>query len=80
MSHRGRIGPDSQDGRILAHMLTGAQLSPLEALDRFGCLRLAATVRRLKDAGYSFETRIERNGRSLWAVYRIAQQQEVAHG
>ena len=80
MSHRGRIGPDSQEAVILTELRAGAALTQLDVTYKFGFTRLSAIIERLREVGYPIDTRIERNGRKLWAVYTIAQQQEVAHG
>lgn len=41
----------SQCDHILAHMMH-APITPIEALDLYGCFRLAARIRDLKDEGY----------------------------
>lgn len=57
----------SQCGQILAYLKKGKTLTPAEALKRFGCLRLAARVRDLRDQGYRIRTEMIRvmaaNGR-----------------
>lgn len=77
MSHRGNISDQSQEGRILAHLQTGAELSPLEALDKFGCFRLGARIYTLRKEGVPIESRTERHGRKFWFVYRLG---GIAHG
>ena len=44
-------------------------LTPLEALAEFGCLRLAARIKDLRNMGHSINTRIVRNGKKRWAEY-----------
>ena len=61
----------SQGDEILAYLKTGASLTPLEALSRFGCLRLAARMKDMREAGYRIDTTIRRNGRKWWAEYRL---------
>jgi hypothetical protein len=46
------------------------ELTPVEALNRFGCFRLAARVDELRGAGHPIETRIEKKGRKRFASYR----------
>lgn len=41
---------------VLAHLETGADLTPQDALRRFGCFRLAARVAELRGAGYNVIT------------------------
>jgi hypothetical protein len=43
----------SQAQRILRHLQAGHSLTPLEALERFGCFRLAARVHELRREGYA---------------------------
>jgi hypothetical protein len=54
----------SQTDQILAYLREGNALTPLEALERFGCLRLGARVWDLKQAGFDIRSElIERNGK-----------------
>lgn len=47
----------SQESRILSHLRAGRSLNPLQALDKFGCFRLAARVWQLRNAGWDIRTR-----------------------
>lgn len=47
----------TQAQAILAHLQTGAKLTPLEALERFGTLRLAARIWDLRQAGHVINER-----------------------
>ena len=69
----------SQSDAILAYLKTGATLTPLEALSRFGCLRLAPRCLELREAGYRIETTIRRNGRKYFAEYRLTDSAERVH-
>tara|TARA_Y100000310_G_scaffold241983_1_gene246135 strand:- start:64 stop:315 length:252 start_codon:yes stop_codon:yes gene_type:complete len=42
----------TQNDRILAHLRAGESISALEALDRYGCFRLASRINDLKNQGY----------------------------
>ena len=42
----------SQTDRILEYMLSGESITPLEALNLFGCLRLGARIADIKAKGY----------------------------
>ena len=44
--------PSSQAGLILAAMRAGRQLTPLDALRDYGCLRLAPRIWDLRQAGF----------------------------
>ena len=43
----------TQAEHILAYLKTGGSLTPLDALERFGCFRLGARVWDLKERGYN---------------------------
>lgn len=43
----------SQNARILAFMQNGGRITSLEALNQFGCLRLSARIKDLRDRGYA---------------------------
>ena len=45
----------SQAQRILNHLQAGKHLTPLEALTRFGCLRLSGRIMELREAGYRID-------------------------
>ncbi len=46
---------DSQCDDILAHLKKGRSITALEALGLFGCLRLAARIYDLKEAGHNIK-------------------------
>lgn len=55
----------SQTNEILAY-LSKKPITPIEALQRFGCLRLAARIRELRFAGHSINTElISKNGKKF---------------
>lgn len=60
----------SQSAQILKALENGERISPLGALERWGCFRLATRIFYLKQAGYNIMTKIEKgaNGKH-WAVY-----------
>ena len=43
----------SQCARILEHLEKGLTLTSLEALNRFGCFRLASRIHDLRELGYN---------------------------
>ena len=61
----------TQEAAIREYLLAGREVTPLEALDRWGCLRLAARIDALRHAGLDIETVIERRGRKRYARYRL---------
>lgn len=46
----------SQKSRILAHMLDGKSITPLEALDLFGSFRLGARIADIRAEGYDVKS------------------------
>ena len=67
---------DSQISLVLQHLQTHKDITPLEALRRYGCYRLGAVIFELKAEGYKISTHKEKtekaNGKTGWfAVYRL---------
>lgn len=62
----------SQTHAILAHLKRGHSLTPMEALRRFGCLRLAARCADLREAGYRIRSRMVSVGDKKVARYWLA--------
>ncbi len=62
----------SQADQILAHLKAGNVITPLDALAKFHCFRLAARIKDLRDAGYRIVTneRVLLDGKSI-AEYRL---------
>lgn len=65
----------SQTALILEYLKQHHSLTPLEALDLFGCLRLGARIAELRAQGYEIETEmvtVKRNGTvKRFACYRL---------
>lgn len=51
---------ETQKMKVLAYMKEHGSITPLEALDEFGCYRLGARIWDLRHAGYSIKTTNER--------------------
>lgn len=64
----------SQSEQILAWMQAGNSITPLEAMERFGCLRLGARIYDLSRAGHVICRETVRDGRTgkTYARYRLA--------
>ena len=63
----------SQREEILRDLKRGRRIDPLTALDRYGCFRLAARIRELKDDGHRIVTEIIERGNGVrHASYRMA--------
>ena len=57
----------TQRDQILAALKQGDTLTPIDALRRFGCFRLAARINELRDEGVQINTRITKS----YAEYTI---------
>ena len=67
----------TQCADILEYMRENDSISPLEALDELGCMRLAARINDLRKAGYKIESkRVSRktaSGKTVnYSRYRLA--------
>ena len=71
---------DTQCAAILAHLKQHGSITPLEALNRYGCMRLCARIYDLKRAGNPIETRweIRRNGAGEYKRYARYELRETA--
>lgn len=67
----------TQTEAILSHLLSGKSITPLEALNEFGCFRLGARILDLRKEGYEIETEtVHQNGKHF-ARYCMAKKKEV---
>ena len=63
--------PNAQTKMIAAHLKAGNTITTLEALQKFGCLRLAARIADLRKEGLKIVTSyIDRNGKR-YACYKL---------
>ena len=44
---------ESQNSKILAHLKEGKSITPIGALNKFGCFRLSGRIYDLKKEGYN---------------------------
>lgn len=69
----------SQCAEILAHLKRGQAITPKEALEMFGCLRLGARIYDLKESGHPITRRMvevqTRTGTTRVAEYRLDKSQ-----
>ena len=54
---------NTQLQQILDHLKQSKTITPIEALERYGCFRLSAVILKLRDAGYDIVTHRERNSK-----------------
>lgn len=59
----------SQTIRILEHLKKGQTITPLEALEKFGCFRLSAIIYSLRHDGYEIETKFVTKNKKTFAEY-----------
>lgn len=59
---------DTQREQIRRHLLQHGTITPLEALNLYGCFRLGGRVHELRQAGMPIETRTPSDGKR-YAVY-----------
>ena len=63
----------TQNQRILDYLKSGKTLTPLEALNKFGCLRLSARIFNLREQGNAIITKnVTRKGKTF-AEYSLLQ-------
>ena len=60
-----------QETWILNHLKTKGSITPIEALEKYQCFRLAARISDLREQGYKIDTEIERRGGKRWARYSL---------
>ena len=60
----------SQEKQILAHLKRKA-ITPIEALERYGCFRLAARIHDLRDKGHDIQVRMVERGEKVFAQYSL---------
>lgn len=61
----------TQNNAILDHLKSGRRITPLEALDLYGCLRLGARIYELRRAGHNIKASRVGDGKKSWAEYRL---------
>lgn len=67
---------ESQSQQILEYIKQHGSITPLEAVQHIGCLRLSGRIFDLRQEGYRIRTDIEKvptrdNGHAFVAVYRL---------
>ncbi len=67
------MSPGTQCAAILEHLQDGNTITPIEALDRFGCFRLGARIYDLRQSGHSIDrTMVDVGTGKHVAQYRLA--------
>lgn len=61
----------TQTETILAHLQKGGSITPIDALRDYGCFRLAARIKDIRDAGHEIDMVLEGDGDKKWARYSL---------
>lgn len=61
----------TQKEQIKKHLESRKTITPIQALNKFGCFRLAAVIYKLKDEGLKIVTEIQHKGKKQFAKYRL---------
>lgn len=64
----------TQTEQIRAHLQSGRDITPLEALDTYGCFRLASRIAELRAEGLDVQTFTEKRNGKAYARYRLVGQ------
>ena len=59
----------SQNQQILKHLQTGKSITPMEALDKYGCFRLASRINDLRNMGYNIQSELVHKNDAKFAKY-----------
>lgn len=71
---------DAQKERIKRYLKSGKGLTPLGALNRFGCFRLSGRILDFRREGMNIQTVLVKRGKKRVALYRIADKGQEARG
>lgn len=61
-----------QTQRILIYLKSGKSLTPIEALQKFGCFRLAARISDLRSQGHTIWTDYVQKDKKIFAAYKLS--------
>jgi len=61
----------TQKEAILRHLQSGKTITPLEALNLYGCYRLGARIWDLRDEGYVIRSENVKQGKKTFASYKL---------
>jgi hypothetical protein len=61
----------TQTNEVLIHLQQYGAITPLEALDKFGCFRLGARIYDLRKQGHDIETEYVTRGDKTFARYTM---------
>ncbi len=61
----------TQTEQIRKHLESGKSINPLQALDNYGCFRLASRVNDLRKAGLKIKTEMVTRNDKTFAEYKL---------
>lgn len=65
---------ETQTAQILAHLKTGRSITPIDALNKYGCFRLGARIYDLKQDGHNiYREMVQTDSGKRVASYTLVQ-------
>jgi hypothetical protein len=61
----------TQNEKIKAYLNKGKSITPMDALNKFGCFRLSARIKNLRDEGLKILTNYVTKGNKTFASYSV---------
>jgi hypothetical protein len=61
----------SQTQKILSYLKSGKTLTPITALEKFGCFRLSGRIYDLRDEGHNIQTIPTKKDGKVFAKYKL---------
>jgi hypothetical protein len=61
----------TQNEQIKAYLTKGKSITPLDALNKFGCFRLSARIKNLRDEGLNIVTKYVTKDNKTFASYSV---------
>ena len=59
----------SKQSKVLAHLISGKSITPIEALELYGSFRLGAIIFELRDEGHIINTKIAKGtGHAIYSI------------
>ena len=61
----------TQNEKIKAYLTKGKAITPIDALNKFGCFRLSARIKDLRDEGLNIATKYVTKAGKTFASYKL---------
>ncbi len=68
----------TQKEAILRHLQSGKTITPLEALNLYGCFRLGARIWDLRNEGYVIRSERVKQGKKTFSSYKLIHAEQLA--